>query len=530
MNQQYLLRTLVPSVLISSTIVVLVAIFSDTDTQQLSVLALTAFVTLVSSLVCAALYYRSLPAATAEIEPPLHSSLMQQLAAQTGVNAISAAEVSFSVDQLTSKMENQVQAIGNIATTSQEITENVQEATELAHHAVEAATQTKITSDEGRQALLDAISEMRRINEHSSTSLIQIESLNEKTYKIQDVTKVIEEIASQTNLLALNAAIEAARAGEHGRGFAVVADEVRQLAARTADSTGEVTTIVAEILGETRNVVNHIQALSEDVERGTLQVEQVGDQLEGISVQASDVETKISAIAQGSESNRHHLEAIFGSIQQVRSELTDSEHAMELLSGEAEKLMGIAEQSNAILTELAEDGYHQRFFHIAETAKARIEDAFKNAISSGAITESDLFDRNYQPISGTNPQKYNTRFDRHCDQILPPIQEPVLKQDRAIVYAIANDNKGYVPTHNNCFNKPLTGNYDTDFTNNRSKRIFDDRTGSRCGSHTQRMLLQTYKRDTGEIMHDLSVPLFVAGRHWGSLRMGYQPDRTTPAS
>ena len=85
----------------------------------------------------------------------------------------------------------------------------------------------------------------------------------------------------------------------------------------------------------------------------------------------------------------------------------------------------------------------------------------------------------------------------------------------AIVHVIATDPNGYVPTHNNQFAKPPTGNFEVDLVNSRSKRLFNDRTGARCGAHTKSMLLQTYKRDTGEIMHDLSVPIFVAGRHWG---------------
>jgi methyl-accepting chemotaxis protein len=92
-----------------------------------------------------------------------------------------------------------------------------------------------------------------------------------------------------------------------------------------------------------------------------------------------------------------------------------------------------------------------------------------------------------------------------------------------ISQVIANDTNGYVPTHNQRFCQPLTGDYAQDITGNRTKRLFDDRTGRRCGQHTDTMLLQTYKRDTVEVMHDLSVPLFVAGKHWRAVRMGYYP-------
>ena len=76
--------------------------------------------------------------------------------------------------------------------------------------------------------------------------------------------------------------------------------------------------------------------------------------------------------------------------------------------------------------------------------------------------------------------------------------------------------------HNLKFSRPLTGQYEVDLANNRTKRIFSDRTGSRCGSNRDPFLLQTYKRDTGEVMHDISAPIFVFGRHWGGFRIGYR--------
>jgi len=79
-----------------------------------------------------------------------------------------------------------------------------------------------------------------------------------------------------------------------------------------------------------------------------------------------------------------------------------------------------------------------------------------------------------------------------------------------------------VPTHNRRFSQPLTGNEKVDFVNNRTKRVFDDPVGKRCGTHRQPFLLQTYRRDTGEVLHDISAPIYVKGRHWGGFRIGYQ--------
>ncbi len=150
-----------------------------------------------------------------------------------------------------------------------------------------------------------------------------------------------------------------------------------------------------------------------------------------------------------------------------------------------------------------------------------IQSLFEEAINQQRITQADLFSEHYEPIANTNPQKYHTRFDRFTDQCLPAIQEPILQRHSAILFAGAVDRLGYFPTHNQKYSQPLTGNYAQDLVNNRTKRIFKDRTGQRCGANTAPMLLQTYKRDTGEIIHDLSVPIFVHGRHWGGFRIGF---------
>jgi methyl-accepting chemotaxis protein len=165
---------------------------------------------------------------------------------------------------------------------------------------------------------------------------------------------------------------------------------------------------------------------------------------------------------------------------------------------------------------------HDDMRMIAEQGAMEVGKLFEQSIASGQISEAALFDRNYKPIPNTNPQKHTTAFDAFTDRVLPAIQERILESMPQLAYAGAVDNNGYFPTHNRKFSKPLTGDYETDLVNNRSKRIFNDRTGTRCGSNTKPFLLQTYKRDTGEVMHDLSVPIYVNGRHWGGFRIGYR--------
>ena len=118
-------------------------------------------------------------------------------------------------------------------------------------------------------------------------------------------------------------------------------------------------------------------------------------------------------------------------------------------------------------------------------------------------------------------QKFTTRFDTFFDRVISPFQESIVNRDSKVLYAICVDNNGYVPCHNLRYSKPLTGDPETDKNNNRTKRMFNDKTGIRCARNTDGFLLQTYRRDTGEILNDMSKPLVINSRHWGGIRVGY---------
>ena len=191
----------------------------------------------------------------------------------------------------------------------------------------------------------------------------------------------------------------------------------------------------------------------------------------------------------------------------------------------SEKVLALSHQTEDIFRQLQVFDLHNRnaqVQRIAKEAARKIGELFEQAIAFGKISERDLFDFNYKPVPNTNPQKYTTQFDTFTDQHLPAIQEPILDSNDFIIYAGAVDINGYFPTHNKKFAHPMTGNYDVDLAKSRTKRIFDDYTGSRCGKNTESFLLQTYKRDTGEVMHDLSAPIYVNNKHWGGFRIGYQ--------
>ena len=386
-------------------------------------------------------------------------------------------------------------------------------------------------SSRGAQIVGEASAEIERIARSVEQSAVVIAALGERSQAISGIVKTIHDIADQTNLLALNAAIEAARAGEQGRGFAVVADEVRKLAERTTAATAEIGTMIAAIQNETKSAIATIEEGSSQARTGAELARQAAAALAEINHGAQETMEKVDAIARAmAEQNAktlsiaEHVTSIMGSAER------NSEGARGTLA-EATQLDYLAvnlEEIGAVfkLGKAGEDArrVHESMPKVAQEAARQISAAFDAAVDRGTVSVDDLFDRNYVAIANTKPQKFHTRFDSFCDKALPPVQEPLLERHPEIAYAIGCDSGGYVPTHNNRFCQPLTGDEKKDFVGNRTKRVFGDPVGKRCGSHELPFLLQTYRRDTGEIMHDISVPIYVKGRHWGGFRIGYRTE------
>ncbi len=153
---------------------------------------------------------------------------------------------------------------------------------------------------------------------------------------------------------------------------------------------------------------------------------------------------------------------------------------------------------------------------------AEVSQTMERWLAAKQVTEDKLFARLYYPIAGTDPIKYSTDYDAIADRDFVAPQEKVLARSSAYVYVVVTDVNGYLPTHNQRYSQPLTGNHAVDLVNNRTKRIFGDRTGFAAARSEAPYLLQRYKRDTGEQMADLSVPIVVRGKHFGCVRIGYK--------
>ena len=158
-------------------------------------------------------------------------------------------------------------------------------------------------------------------------------------------------------------------------------------------------------------------------------------------------------------------------------------------------------------------------------ATTRLRDDTAAALQRHADAGVAIFDQDYQPIAGSNPPRFTTRYDQAVEAELQALYDALLGQLDGALYALAVDNKGYAPAHNRKFSEPPNGDYDHDLAKSRHKRIFDDPVGAKLARNTKPFLFQTYLRDTGEVVNDLSMPIMIGGRHWGAIRVGFDSER-----
>ena len=235
----------------------------------------------------------------------------------------SSDELERSAGEIARSTSQQSEAAAAMAASVEELTVSISHVADSAGEAAASTQAAKLASTEGGKVIVDSISEMQRIAAGIDSSALQINQLGERSRQISGIVKVIGEIASQTNLLALNAAIEAARAGEQGRGFAVVADEVRKLSERTGNSAREIADMIGNIQGETESAVQRMNSVAKEMGGGVALVQNVGASLEKIDARTQETTTLAGQIAAAvkeqkvaSEDIARRLEAIAQSAEE----------------------------------------------------------------------------------------------------------------------------------------------------------------------------------------------------------------------
>ena len=385
------------------------------------------------------------------------------------------------------------------------------------------------SADAVATTLAGAVAHMQSL----STSVIgfsgSLEKVTETIKLVRDASAQINEIARETQLVALNASIEAARLGDAGKGFAVIGKAVKSLADQIGAAAKQNEASLAALQGTLAELTKTTRTSAATAEAAIEASSSATESTRTIQALVATVEQLADRIDSMAEPVRQNI-AGSDALHDCLGELTAMSRQCDVkLAAAGERSQAILDISEDFILFIASTGIETPDTPLIEICRHKageIAALFEDAIDRGRIGMHDLFDENYQPVPGSNPQQVLTRFTRFTDAELPAIQEPVLAMHDKIAFCAAVDRNGYLPTHNLIYSKPQSDDPVWNAGNCRNHRIFNDRTGLGAGRNTKPFLLQTYRRDMGGgsfvLMKDLSAPITVKGRHWGGLRIGYR--------
>jgi methyl-accepting chemotaxis protein len=312
------------------------------------------------------------------------SKVISEVSESIQATASASSEISSSSEEMAAGAQEQSGQTAEVASSIEQMTKTIMETSKQVTRAAEAAKNAGAIASEGGSVVDETILGMNQVADVVKKSAVMVQELGKSSDQIGEIIQVIDDIADQTNLLALNAAIEAARAGEQGRGFAVVADEVRKLAERTTKATKEIASMIKQIQRDTSEAVMSMTSGTIEVEKGRELAGRAGDALKEIIKGSADVVDMVSQVAAASEEQSATAEQISKNIEGINHVAQESASGVQQIAKASEDLNRLTVNLQDLIAR----------FNIDSSKKGRIEISAHDSRSSVSIGSKGRLLRN----------------------------------------------------------------------------------------------------------------------------------------
>ncbi len=451
-----------------------------------------------------------------------------QAAQQCGMLAVGCADATGQVQSVAASVADHTKILTELQAVMASLENDQRQVTDATDEARMLSDSARVRLTDGAAIVAESIGEFAQMTTMVKRLANQIAAFSSAMAQVRRTTQIIGGIARTTNMLALNAAIEAEKAGDAGRTFAVVAAEVKKLANDTRNAVDDIGVTMDSLTNEGATFVAEIQntmVRSRHAEAG----------LTRITETVAEVIDLVGQVDRQTDDIARSTSLIHDSVCRVGDELDGFAETAIANRGRFDDIittMGTLELgANQMLDMIVHSGFapaDQRIVDIARVEARRFVNLVETAIEAGTIGIADVFDVNYRPIAGSNPARFDTRFNEFADAVWRPELDRVVASEAEIITSVCSDVNSYLPTHTTRYSKKPTGDPVYDAAHCRNRIIIDDETDRVAKLSTKSFHLAVYRREnddgTYHIARGVYVPMIIAGRRWGDYEIAYVID------